>query len=121
MYLNQHKPVSSVYVYEDNWADKLLRELKSTDEEHSQEIMRVYNALRENIISSNEKKSGVEFLQLAMNTESLYETIGYGYMALQAWDKINLENKSKEEIEKYKNETKKLLHSKIPGIFPINS
>ena len=105
------KPASMTH---EEWKNHLLEELKPTNEEHLDEIVRVNQNLKNQIIESRETITGPELIVKAMQTHSLYETMIYGFMAMQALDRLEAKNVPLEQIEIMKNGLKQLLNKKIP-------
>jgi hypothetical protein len=98
----------------EEWANHLLEELKPTNEEHLDEIVRVNQNLKNQIIESGNTITGPELIVKAMHTHSLYETMIYGFMAMQALDRLEAKNVPLEQIEIMKDGLKQLLNQKIP-------
>ena len=99
------------------WLDDLSNQLMPTEEEHQQAIIETNNAIRKEIIESG-PITGPELIARAMQTSSLYETIAYGFMAMQSFDKLHSnKNVPMDVIEVFKKNLKELLNSKIPGVF----
>ena len=87
-----------------------LNELKPSDEEHVAEILRVHQNLTNEITSSTEKIPREQLIVNSMNSKSLYETIGYGIIALQSVDSLDF---LKDDKEKIKDGIRELLYQKI--------
>ena len=80
--------------------EAFLKELKDTDKEHKDEILRVYSTLTEKIKTSTEIITWAQIRADAMNSKSLYETIGYCIIALQYVDLSDFLEDDKEKIKK---------------------
>ena len=70
-------------------AETFLNELKPSDEDHVAEILRVYRKLTDEIASSTETIPRAQLIVNSLNSRSLYETIGYGIIALKSFDSLD--------------------------------
>ena len=79
--------------------ETFLKELKPSDEDHIAEILRVYRKLTDEIASSTETIPRAQLIVNSMNSRSLYETIGYGIIALKSVDSLDFPEDDKEKIK----------------------
>jgi len=98
----------------EEWKNHLLEELKPTTDEHLEEIVRVNQKLKNEIIESGQSITGPELIINAMKSETLYETMIYGFMAMQAFDRLEAKDVPLAQIKIMKDGLKQLLNQKIP-------
>ena len=98
----------------EEWKNHLMEELKPTTDEHLEEIVRVNQKLKNEIIESGKSITGPELIVNAMKSETLYETMIYGFMAMQAFDRLEAKDVPLEQIKIMKDGLKQLLNQKIP-------
>ena len=94
----------------DELREAFLKELKSSDEDHVAEILKVYKKLSNEISSATETIPRAQLIVNSMNSRSLYETIGYGIIALQSVDSLDF---LKDDKEKIKDGIRELLCKKV--------
>ena len=90
--------------------EAFLKELKSSDVEHVTEILKVYKKLSNEISSATETIPRAQLIANSMNSKSLYETIGYGIIAIKSVDSVDF---PKDDKEKIKDGIRELLCQKV--------
>ena len=93
----------------DDWFTKMIR-----DSDIGKKFVDSNERIRSQIIESGVQITGPELISRGMKSSSVGDILAYCFMSLQAFDLLLEKGVSKEDVDKFKDETLKLFQTKFP-------